>query len=138
MLVLLFCVAPTTSPWCYSFMSWSCYFVLVLLFCVGVTISHVGCATSHIGVIISCWCYYFSHWYYCFALVVVLHIDAVASRIGVASSCCCCYFMLVLLLCNSQVPFGLHLVVVNFELVVMPVCTASYMMAGYRHARHIF
>jgi hypothetical protein len=95
MLVLLFCVGPTTSRWC-------CYFVLVLLFCVGVIILCVGCAVLHIGVIISCWCYYISHWCYCFPLVVVLQVDSVASHIGVAvvSSCCCCYFMLVLLLCN--------------------------------------
>jgi hypothetical protein len=92
---------------------------LVLLLCVGVIISHVGCATLHIGVIISCWCYYFSHWYYCFVLVVVLHIDGVVSRIGVVSSHWCCYFMLVLLLCNSQVPFGLNLIVIIFELVLL-------------------
>jgi hypothetical protein len=36
------------------------------------------------------------------------------------------------------VPFHIRTVIVGHEEFVMPVCTASYMMAGYGHAHHVF
>ncbi len=73
----------------------------MLLFFLGVVISHVGVTTSH-------WCYHFG-------LVLHFHVGAIPLHIGVASSCWCYYFVH---WCYFQVPSSPNNVIVVFALVM--------------------